>query len=105
MIDVMVYIGFFVIPFGIFALGVAMLNAPAFGKGYGGLSMVLGAIGLAAASYQMIDTASMAAFGSYLAYIVFYLVMGWKLFSLSRGPSEVVESQMVQPPSMVAASP
>ena len=104
MIEVMVYIGFFVIPLGLFALGVAMLRAPAFGKGYGGLSMVLGAIGFAAALYQMIDTASMASFGSYLAYIVFYLVLGWKLYSLSRAPSEVVESQMVQPSSMEAMS-
>ena len=102
MIDVMVYIGFFVIPFGLFALGAAMLSAPAFGKGYGWLTMVLGAIGFAAALYQMVDTASMAAFGSYLAYIVFYLVLGWKLYSLSRAPSEVLENQMVQPPSIAA---
>ena len=103
-IDVMVYIGFFVIPLGLFALGAAMLSAPAFGKGYGWLTMVLGAIGFAAAMYQMVDTASMASFGSYLAYIVFYLVLGWKLYSLSRGPSEVLESQMVQPPSMTPTS-
>ena len=85
MIDLMVYIGFFVIPLGIFALGAAMLSAPAFGKSYGWLTIVLATIGFAAALYQMIDTASMAAFGSYLAYIVFYLVLGWKLYSLSQG--------------------
>ena len=105
MIDVMVYIGFFVIPLGIFALGAAMLSAPAFGRGYGWLSMALAAIGFAAALYQMVDTASMAAFGSYLAYMVFYLVLGWKLYSLSRGPSEILEAQMVQNPSIGAASP
>lgn len=102
MIDMMVYIGFFVIPLGLFALGAAMLSAPAFGKGYGWLTMVLGAIGFAAAPYQMDDTASMASFGSYLAYIVFYLVLGWKLYSLSRGPSEVLEELMVQAPSILA---
>lgn len=105
MIDVMVYIGFFVIPLGLFALGAAMFSAPAFGKGYGWLTIVLGAIGFAAAMYQMVDTASMAAFGSYLAYIVFYLVLGWKLFSLSRGSSEVLESQMGQPLAMTPVSP
>ena len=104
MIDVMVYIGFFVIPLGIFALGAAMLRAPAFGRGYGWLSMVLAAIGFSAALYQMFDTASMAAFGSYLAYIVFYLVLGWKLYSLSRGPSAIVERQMIQSSSLSAAS-
>lgn len=98
MIDVMVYIGFLVIPLGIFLLGAAMLVAPAFGKGYGGLSMVLGAIGFAAALYQMVAIASMASFGSYLAYIIFYLVLGWKLFSLSRGPSEVLEKQVIETP-------
>lgn len=105
MIDLMVYIGFFVIPLGILALGAAMLSAPAFGKGYGWLTMALGAIGLTAATYQMIDTASMASFGSYLAYIVFYFVLGWKLYRLSRGPAEVVKRQMVQSPSMTPASP
>lgn len=101
MIDVMVYIGFFVIPLGLFALGVAMFRAPAFGKGYGGLSMGLGVIGFAAALYQMIDTASMAGFASYLAYVVFYIALGWKLYSLSRGPSAVLENQMVQPASIL----
>lgn len=105
MIDLMVYIGFFVIPLGLFALGAAMFSAPAFGRGYGWLTVVLAAIGFAAALYQMIDTASMAAFGSYLAYIVFYLVLGWKLYSLSRGPTEVVARQMVQPSAMTPVSP
>ncbi len=105
MIDMMVSIGFFVIPMGIMLLGAAMLRAPSFGWVYGWLSMVLGAIGFAAAVLQMIYPASMFAFGSYLAYIVFYLVMGWKLFGLSRGPSEVLENHMFQTPPMTAASP
>jgi len=103
MIDLMVYIGFFVIPLGIFTLGAAMLSAPAFGRGYGWFTMVLGAIGFASATYQMIDTASMAGFGCFLAYNVFYLAMGWKLYSLSRKPAEVVEKQMLQTPSMAPA--
>lgn len=102
MIDVMVYIGFFVIPLGILALGAAMFSAAKFGKGLGGFSMLLGAIGFAAALYQMVDTASMASFASYLAYIVFYLVMGWKLFSLSR--SSQVSTQTPQFSSRKAAS-
>ncbi len=99
MIEVMVYIGFLVIPLGLFLLGIAMFNAPAFGKSFGWLSIVLGAIGFAAAMYQMVDIASMASFGSYLAYIVFYLVLGWKVYSLSRAPAEVLDNQMVSPPA------
>ena len=104
MIEVMVYIGFLVIPIGIFVLGLGMLSAPAFGKSFGRLSMALGAIGFAAAAYQMVDTASMASFGSYLAYIVFYLVLGWKVYSLSRASSEVLDNQLVSPPAIGAMS-
>lgn len=103
-IEMMVYIGFFVIPLGIFILGAGMLRAPAFGRVYGWLSMVLGTIGFAAALYQMVDTASMAGFGSYLSYIVFYLVLGWKLYSLSRKPSEGMARQMIPTSAMTPVS-
>ena len=102
--DVMVYIGFFVVPLGIFALGAAMLSAPNFGRGLGGLSMGLALVGFAAATYQMVDTASMASFGSYLAYIVFYLVMGWKLVRLSSSPQDV-SSPETPPLSSKEATP
>lgn len=99
MIDMMVTIGFLVIPLGLFVLGAGMLNSPNFGRGLGGVSMVLGAIGFAAALYQMVDTASMASFASYLAYIVFYLVMGWQLFSLSRRPQPTSQERLRKAPS------
>jgi len=105
MIDMMLYIGFFVVPIGLFVLGMGMFSAPAFGKVIGGVSMVLGAAGIVAAILQMIDPASMIGAVTYFACLIFYLVVGWKLFSLSRGPSEVLESQMVQPASMEAISP
>ena len=82
--DAGLYVGFFVVPIGILALGVGMLRAPAFGKGFGGLSIVLGAVGLAAAVLQMIDPASMVGALSYFACLIFYLVLGWKVYRLSR---------------------
>ena len=82
--DSMLYVGFFVVPIALILLGVAMLGAPAFGKGFGGVSVVLGVLGLIAAVLQMVDPASMIGAGSYFACLVFYLVMGWKLYSLSR---------------------
>jgi hypothetical protein len=84
--DAMLYVGFFVVPIGLIALGVAMLGAPAFGKGFGGVSVVLGVVGLVAAVLQMVDPASMIGAGSFFAILIFYFVLGWKVYSLSRAP-------------------
>ena len=82
--DAMLYVGFFVVPIGLIVLGVAMLGAPAFGKGFGGVSVVLGVVGLVAAVLQMVDPSSMIGMGSYFAILISYLVLGWKVYSLSR---------------------
>lgn len=82
--DAMLYVGFFVVPPGIIALGVAMLGAPAFGKGLGRMSVVLGVLGLVAAVLQMVDPSSMIGAGSYFACLIFYFVLGYKVYSLSR---------------------
>ena len=82
--DSMLYVGFFVVPISLIILGVGMFGAPAFGKGFGGVSLVLGVLGLIEAVLKMVDPASMIGAGSYFACLVFYLVMGWKLYSLSR---------------------
>jgi hypothetical protein len=82
--DAMLYVGFFVVPVGLIALGVAMLGAPAFGKGFGRLSVALGVVGLVAAVLQMVDSSSMIGALSYFASLIFYLVLGWKVYSLSR---------------------
>ena len=84
MVDMMTYVGFFIVPIGLILLGVGMFRSPAFGKGFGGVSVVLGVVGLAAAVLQMVDPASMIGAGSYFAYIIFFFILGWKLFNLSR---------------------
>ncbi len=84
--NAILYVGFFVVPIGLIALGVAMLGAPAFGKGSGGVSVALGVVGLVAAVLQMIDPSSMIGAGSYFAMLIFYFVLGWKVYSLSRTP-------------------
>jgi hypothetical protein len=86
--DAMLYVGFFVVPIGLIALGVAMLGAPAFGKGFGVMSIVLGVVGLVAAVLQMVDPSSMIGAGSYFACLIFYFVLGWKVYSLSKAPRE-----------------
>jgi hypothetical protein len=84
--DAILYVGFFVVPTGLIALGVAMLGAPAFGKGFGGVSVVLGVVGLVAAVLQMVDPSSMAGAGSYFAILIFHLALGSKVYRLSRVP-------------------
>ena len=78
--------GFLLLPIGVTALGVAMFKAPAFGKGFGGLSVVLGVAGVVAASVLLVDPRSPVAVVSVFALIVFHLVLGWKVYSLSRAP-------------------
>ena len=82
--DAMLYVGFFVVPIGLTLLGVAMLGTPAFGKGLGGVIVGLGMVGVVAAVLQMADPAAMFGLGSYVACLISYLVLGWKVYRLSR---------------------
>jgi hypothetical protein len=84
--DALFGVGLLLVPIGFIALGVAMLGAPAFGKGFGRMSVVVGAVGVVAASVLLVDPLSPSAFIGVLALIVFNLVLGWKLYSLSRAP-------------------
>jgi len=90
-LDAVLYVGFLVVPIGLFLLGVGMLGSPAFGKGYGWVSVALGVIGLIAAVLQIIDPASMIGAGSYFACLIFYFILGWKVWSLSKAPLAVLE--------------
>jgi hypothetical protein len=84
--DALFGVGLLLVPIGFVALGVAMLRVPAFGKGFGGASVVLGVIGVVAASVLLVDPLSPSAFVGVLALIVFHLILGWRLYSLSRAP-------------------
>jgi hypothetical protein len=84
MMDKLQDVGFLVVPIGIIVLGVAMLGAPDFGKGFGGVSVALGVVGVVAALLQMVEPASMIGAGSYFACLIFYLVLGWKVYTVSR---------------------
>jgi hypothetical protein len=84
--DALFVVGLLLVPIGFVALGVAMLGAPAFGKGFGGVGVVLGVVGVVAASVLLVDPLSPSAFVGVLALIVFHLVLGWKVYSLSRAP-------------------
>ena len=84
MIDVTTYIGFFIVSISLIVLGAGMIGSLAFGKGFGVVALLLGVAGLVMAILQIIDPASMIGAGSYFAQIIFYFILGWKLFNLSR---------------------
>ena len=83
--EALLAVGLFVVPISLIALGVAMRGAPAFGKGFGGLSVVLGVVGVVAGAFNAVDPSPIGA-GSVFAILIFFLVLGWKLYSLSRAP-------------------
>jgi hypothetical protein len=84
--DALFGVGLLLVPIGFIALGVAMLGAPAFGTGFGRVSVVVGAVGVVAASVLLVDPLSPSAFVGVLTLIVFHLILGWRLYSLSRAP-------------------
>jgi len=86
-LDQLLVTGLLLVPIGVIALGVAMLRTPAFGKAFGGVSVVLGVLGVAAGVVVVIDPSSAIAIVGILSLIVFHIALGWKVYSLSRAPS------------------
>ncbi len=84
--DALLVTGLLLLPIGVIALGVAMLGTPAFGKGFGWMSLVVGVLGVAAGVVLLIDPGSPIAIVSVLSLIAFHIALGWKVYSLSRAP-------------------
>ena len=70
-----------------------MFRALAFGKAFGGVSVVLGVFGVAAGVILLIDPGSPIAVVGILALIVFHIALGWKVYSLSKGPVGSLEDR------------
>jgi hypothetical protein len=85
-LDALLVTGLLLVPIGVIALGVAMLRTPAFGKAFGGVSVVLGVLGVAAGVVVVIDPSSAIAIVGILSLIVFHIALGWKVYSLSKSP-------------------
>src|ERR687896_150974 len=85
--DALLVVGLLLVPIGVIALGVAMLGAPAFGQGFGWMSLAVGVLGVAAGVVLLIGPGSPIAIVSILSLIVFHIALGWKVYSLSRAPS------------------
>ena len=70
-----------------------MLRTPAFGKPFGGVSVVLGVIGVVAGVVLLIDPGSPIAVVGMPTLIVFHIALGWKVHSLSRNPVGSLEDR------------
>ena len=82
--DALLVTGLVILPVSVLALGVAMLEAPGFGRRIGSVSVALGVIGAVAAIVLLIDPLSFVAVVGVLALIVFHLVAGNRVYRLSR---------------------
>jgi hypothetical protein len=86
--DALFAAGMLVAPLGLIGLGAAMLKAPAFGNLLGRISVVLGVVGLVTAAVVLFDPASTVVAIGVFALIIFHLVVGWKVYGLSKMPVE-----------------
>lgn len=83
--DALFFAGLAVEGAGLSTCGAAMLRNPAFGKGFGGLSVILGVFVIVAAVVLQVDPSSLIpAAVSVLALVVFHIVLGWKVYRMSR---------------------
>ena len=79
------FVGILFMMIGFIALGVAMLRAPAFGRRFGGVSIVIGVVGTVGAVVSLFVFEAIGVM--VLANLIFLPLFGWKVYSLSRGPS------------------
>jgi Domain of unknown function (DUF4386) len=70
---------------GFIVLGVAMIRAPAFGKGVGGLSVAFGAVAFVG-GFIFGVTSVLAALLVVPVFIILPILLGWKVYNLSRSP-------------------
>lgn len=83
MFDALLLVGLLVMPVGAVLFGLAMRRDPAFGTVAGNVSVVLGAVGFAAATVMLVDSMSAVAAIGVFALIGFHLVAGWKTYRLA----------------------
>lgn len=84
--EALLLVGGAMAPIGLALLGLAMGQEPAFGRGPGRLSVVLGVVGLVAAAWAIVSLQTAALVFTVLGLVIFHLVLGWKVFGLSRAP-------------------
>jgi len=76
------FIGSVFIALSVLSLGAVMLGNRNFGRGYGGLSLLFGVLGLVVVPLSLVVAVSVV---PNLLLIVYLLVFGWRVFALSKG--------------------
>jgi hypothetical protein len=76
------FLGSLFLMIGFIALGLAMLGAPAFGRRFGGVSIVLGVVGTVAVVVSLFVFEAIGIM--FIANLIFLPLFGWKVYSLSR---------------------
>jgi hypothetical protein len=76
--------GLLVMPAGVALLGVAMRRDPTFGRVTGTACVLLGVIGLLAATVMLADPGSPAAAAGIFALLGFHVLAGWRLMRSAR---------------------
>ena len=84
MFDALLLVGLLVMPVGVILFGIAMRQDPAFGNVAGNVNVVLGIVGLAAATVMLVEPLSPVAALGIFALIGFHFIAGWKTYRLSR---------------------
>lgn len=82
--DAFLVAGLAMVAVGLTVLGTGILTTPAFGKLVGWLTVVIGALGIAAIVVVLIEPGSVLAVINVLSLILFHLVVGRKVYSLSK---------------------
>lgn len=83
-----VFIGSLFLMIGFIALGLAMIRAPAYGRRLGGMSVALGAVGGVCVVSSLLVFEMMGIM--FIADLIFLLIMGRKVYSLSREPQSPI---------------
>ena len=83
MFGALLIVGLIFATVGVICLGAAMIKNPKFGKGIGWTSVVLGVVGVVAASVQLWSPSMLAAIALF-GLIIFHAVAGRKTYRLSK---------------------
>lgn len=84
--DTMLATGLLLVPAGIVLLGIAMRRAAAFGTQLTTFTLALGAVGVAGAVIEIIDTTTELSALAVLALVLFHLATGWRTLAMGRVP-------------------
>jgi Domain of unknown function (DUF4386) len=88
MFDALLLTGVLLMCIGVVLLGLAMHRDPGLGKGAWMASVLLGLAGLASGTVVLVDPLSLVVALGLFALIGFHLVLGWKVYRLSRSATE-----------------